>query len=89
MFLALEFGLTPLVTIPTIAPLLGLLQGVGGALLERSLGPSYGSSSWRMGLAAGAAASGISYHFIGAPPTMWSAAVAAVVAALAVIIAGR
>jgi len=89
LILALEFGLAPLLTMPALAPLLGALQGIGGALVERALGPSYGSSSWRMGLALGVAAAGISFHFIGAPPTLWSAAVAAVVAALAVIIAGR
>ncbi|XP_059478535.1 uncharacterized protein LOC132198471 [Neocloeon triangulifer] len=89
LVLALEFGLAPLLITPTPAPLLGVLQGAGGALLERSLGSGFGSSSWRLGLAIGTAASGACFHFVGARPTLWSAAVAAVVAALAVIIAGR
>ncbi|CAB3366469.1 Hypothetical predicted protein [Cloeon dipterum] len=89
LVLALEFSLAPLLKGPALAPLLGVLQGAGGALLERSLGSSYNSSSWRMGLAIGSAAAGVCFHFIGASPTLWSAAVAAVVAALAVVIAGR
>jgi predicted MFS family arabinose efflux permease len=42
-----------------------------------------------MGSACGAVAAGVSYHVLGAQCTMWSAAVLALIAALAVLITGR
>lgn len=89
LVLALQFGLAPLLRAPAPLPLLGALQGAGGALLERSLGRAHASSSWRLGNAVGALGAGLAYHTTSARTTMWGAGTLALVAALAVLVTGR
>ncbi|KAF4521190.1 hypothetical protein B566_EDAN010652 [Ephemera danica] len=89
MVLALQFGLAPLLKAPAPLPLLGALQGAGGALLERSLGRAHSSSSWRLGCALGALGAGVVYSMTDIRVTMWGAGALALVAALAVLITGR